>query len=249
MKWNRPPATVLLSPDEVHVWRAALDLPGPALQRLRQTLSPEELERAARYHFNRDRRRFVVRWAALRDIIGRYLDMAPRQLQFVLGQHGKPSIAPGLNQSDVQFNVAHSGDVALVAITLENEVGVDVERQRENVAHADLAERFFTPAEAAALRELPPAKQDAAFFGLWTCKEAYLKGTGMGLSLGLDSFSVSYSSDGPQVWLNTGDEARPAGQWTLRQLEPGPPYFAALAVNKREWQLKCWQWPGTDQPS
>ena len=243
MKWNRPPAKVILFPSEVHVWRVSLELSEPALQRLRQTFSPEEVDRAARYHFSRDRRRFIVRRTALRDIIGYCLDIAPYQLQFVRGKHGKPSIANEFNQKDVQFNLAHSGNVALVAITLEDEVGIDVERQREDVAHVDLAERYFTPDEAAALRELPAAEQNAAFFWLWTCKEAYLKGTGMGLTQELDSFAVSLSSDEPQVWLNTGDETRAAGNWTLRRLELGPNYCAALAVNKREWRLRCWQWP------
>jgi len=242
-QWNPRPNAVNLISGQVHVWRFCLNPPAPALQQLEKTLSADEVSQAQRYHFDRDRRRFIVRWATLREILGHYLGLMPEQLRFIFGKCGKPTVAPDLSQRKIYFNLAHSDEIALLAVSAKCEVGIDVERIREDIALMDLAQRHFSPAEVSALDRLPPDEQRTAFFRLWTLKEAYLKGIGLGLSSGLDNFSVSFNSEDPQIWLKRGGELRPAGNWTLRHLELGRPFCGALAVNQRAWQLDCFQWP------
>jgi 4'-phosphopantetheinyl transferase len=123
------------------------------------------------------RRRFVAAHAALRLILGAYLDLAPDALAFALGEHGKPSLRQPLDPDGarLEFNLAHSGDLALVAVARDHPVGVDVERWSE-VEHLELAERFFSRTERDALRALASVAEqlDAGFFAAWTRKEAYL---------------------------------------------------------------------------
>jgi 4'-phosphopantetheinyl transferase len=179
----------------------------------------------------------------LRTILGRYLDVAPGTVRFCYGPHGKPAlIAEMAEQTGVRFNVAHSHDLALYAVTRGREVGIDVERIRAEVASTEIAQRFFSPAEVAALCALPDELQTEAFFACWTRKEAYIKATGGGLSHPLDGFDVSLTPGEPVVALRTHADPQEAARWSLRALDPGPGYAAAVAVEATRWNLTCWQW-------
>ncbi|MGH2369197.1 MAG: 4'-phosphopantetheinyl transferase family protein, partial [Chloroflexota bacterium] len=149
---------------------------------------------------------------------------------------------------DVRFNVSHSAELAIVAVARGRDVGVDVERLRGDLEVEQLAARYFSTEEAAAIRAAPPAVRHRRFFACWTRKEAFVKARGQGLSLAFDQFTVSVEPDAPAALLRTRWDAREAGRWALRDLAAGGGYAAAIAVEGGGWQLHCWQWPA-DAPS
>jgi 4'-phosphopantetheinyl transferase len=242
MPWIPPPSRVHLEEGEVHVWRASLDLPQQELERLREALSPEERERAARFRVPQVQARFTAGRAILRDILGRYLGRQPSALSFGYRKQGKPFLLPSPGQEDLRFNLSHSHALALYGITRAREIGVDLEQVRQDREHEKLAKRFFSPEEAAALQALPPEHRVAAFFHCWTRKEAYLKARGEGLAIPLASFEVSLAPGEPAALLSVADDPAETGRWSLEALDPGPGFAAALAVEGEPAELRMWRW-------
>jgi 4'-phosphopantetheinyl transferase len=238
--WRVPPPELRLSSAEVHVWRAALDPAASCVERLQHTLSVDELQRAARFHFPRDRRRFIVARGALRNILGRYTGVPPSELRFRYSAYGKPTLAD--IEDGLRFNISHSHEVALFAVTRGREVGVDLEYLRMDVACEEIAEHFFSARERASLRALPMEVKHQAFFNCWTRKEAYIKAHGEGLSLPLDQFDVSLAPGEPAALLATRHDHRDVWRWSLQALMPGPGYAAAVVVEGQGWHITCWQW-------
>src|SRR5947209_2865259 len=132
--WRPGPGDRSLPGDEVHVWRAALDLPAPAVAGFRSQLAADELERAGRYHFEHDRRHFIAGRGILRTILGTYLDTPPEQFRFRYNPYGKPGLSDHPDQDPIRFNVAHSQGLALYAVTIGRRIGVDVEQIRQDLA-------------------------------------------------------------------------------------------------------------------
>ena len=240
--WFPPPKPLKLGSDEVHVWRALLDQPVSRRQDLEHFLSVDERNRAERFHFQKDRYHYVVAHALLRIILGRYLGLDPEQLRFCYGPYGKPTLAAATGGNEFHFNMSHSHEIVLYAVTRGREIGIDVERINLTSVREQVAERFFSPQEVAALRLLPIDLQPEAFFNCWTRKEAYVKAKGDGLSLALDQFDVSLMPGEPAALLSTKDNPIEASRWSLQELSPGFNYVAALAVEGHDWRLKCWQW-------
>jgi 4'-phosphopantetheinyl transferase len=240
--WRPPSAELTLSSSEVHVWQASLDPAASCVEQLQRTLSAEELHRAARFHFPRDRRRFIVARGVLRDILSRYLSVPPAELGFRYSAYGKPALADMTDEEGLCFNMSHSHEMALFAITRGREVGVDIEYLRTAVACEEIAEHFFSARERATLRALPETRKHQAFFNCWTRKEAYIKAHGEGLSLPLDQFDVSLAPGEPAALLATRGDPREALRWSLQALTPAPGYVAALAVEGQDWYLTCCQW-------
>ena len=224
-----------IASDEVHVWRSSLS----ALPELQAVLSSDELDRAARFHFEKDRRRFIAGRAWLRTVLAHYLGTCSGDIRFDYGPRGKPSIS---GRDDVRFNVSHSGDVVLLAVAKNRELGVDVEFVKGSTAGPEIAERFFSAAEVAELQSLPEEHQQAAFFAGWTRKEAYIKAVGVGLFGALDRFSVSLAPGNVQISLHVHDNERESARWTLRSLDVDEGYAGALAVEGDGWQLRCFDW-------
>jgi len=207
----------------VHVWKIALDQPA---EEFRALLSADESERASRFRVERGADRYTVGRGALRMILAGYTGAPPEALVFQYNGFGKPELAG----SDVCFNLSHSHEIALVAAARGRAVGVDVERIREPVMIERIAERFFAPAEARAIAALPPDRQARAFFNCWTRKEAWIKARGEGLSIPLNSFEVTLAPGEPARLVATRPDEEDAARWTLRELECGPGFAAALAV-------------------
>src|SRR6516165_4573279 len=227
--------------DEVHVWRATLERPSQSAMDLESILSADERERVRRFYFERDRSRWLVGRGCLRMLLGRYLGVPPETLSFDYGPFGKPRLT-GL-KTPLQFNASHSGNILLIAVTLDRAVGVDVERIRSDLSVLEIAERFFSPLERGALAALPDALRTDAFFDCWTRKEAYIKARGVGLSLPLNGFDVAFVPGEPAKLLATRPDAAEACRWQLRELDVADGYKAALAVEGAQWALKCWDWP------
>jgi 4'-phosphopantetheinyl transferase len=213
-----------------------LDDPSVDLERGRDWLSPAEHERAARFIFERDRRRYLAAHIALHDILSRYLPIEPVHLSFDLGPNGKPKLHQAPTPSAIEFNLSHSNEMALLAVTHGHEVGVDVEHVREKFEFQEVAERFFTAKEVTAMRGLPSTLQRQAFFKCWTSKEAFLKAKGTGLSGALDEVQISLGSD-EQVRL-----AANVPDWWLFELDPSGDYEAALVVALAGTLIRCYQW-------
>ena len=239
----------MLGCDEVHVWRAALDQTSSQIQRFLHNLAADEQARAGRFYFERDRERFIVARGVLRAILGGYLNRAPEGLSFCYSSHGKPALTGESGGDEIRFNVAHSQEVALYAVTRGRQLGIDVERIRFDLSVAEIAERFFSPREVATLRALPAELQRQAFFLCWTRKEAYIKARGQGLSLPLDQFDVSLAPGEPAAVLASQQDPSDASRWSLQELTPAAGYVAALAVEGHGWRLTCWQWPDSGQQS
>ena len=236
--WSLPPPGLRLADEEVHIWRVELALASPADVR-HPALDPAEQERAARFHFAEDRARFVCAHVALRDVLGRYLGRSPL---FVTGPRGKPALA-GPGAPALQFNLSHSGALALIAVATRREVGVDVERCRA-IEHRDIARHFFSPAEVAVLVGFPDPEGHQAFYRCWTRKEAYIKARGEGLSLALDSFDVTL---GPwAALLATRPDAGEASRWVMRELavDDGDGYQAAVCHAAPAARILCFDWDG-----
>jgi len=240
--WLPAPADWTLLCDDVHVWRADLDRPESQVRSFQQLLSADEVSRAARFHFQKDRHRFIVGRGLLRMILSRYLDVVPSQVRFDYTAYGKPVLAPMSVQETVSFNVAHSDRLALYAVTRDRAIGVDIEQIRSGIDYEQIAEHFFSPTENVLLRSLPAELRSIAFFTCWTRKEAYIKAHGEGLSLPLDQFDVSFIPGEPARLVHTMGDSSKASRWSLHELHPGSGYVAALAVEGHGWRVTCWQW-------
>lgn len=251
MKFELPEANaevrLTLSSNDVHIWRAALDQPALCVEKLAQTLSEEEHTRAERFHFQRDRRRFIVGRGVLRTTLALYLGTDPSQLKFCHGPYGKPHLAaPTYGAGDaLRFNLAHSHELALYAFTRGREIGVDLEYIRRALDVGQIAARFFSSGENAVLDALPTDQKQEAFFNCWTRKEAYIKAIGDGLAQPLHQFDVSLAPGKPARLLSVKGDPEEASRWSLKALIPAPDYVAALAVEGHGWELQCWQWPLT----
>lgn len=247
--WRLPSDSLALPQNEVHVWRANVDLDPTDLEHLRGVLNSDERARAARFHFPKDQQHFEAARGTLRMILARYLDRAPAQLEFIYGPYGKPELAPGDNADGLRFNVSHSQGLALYAITRYYQIGVDLEGVRANFAWEDIAGRCFAPREVEALRLLPAASRAGAFLNCWTRKEAFVKALGAGLSLPLDQFEVSLAPGEPARLLRTTGDSQEASQWSIRELEPAPGYIAAIAVRAARCEFKLWELSGFRVPT
>jgi 4'-phosphopantetheinyl transferase len=241
--WLRARERYELPPEEVHVWRASLHQSRGHFTELMQILSQEEQARAARFHFEADRKRCILGRGALRSLLGHCLGSAADQLHFEYNEFGKPRLAPGHQPLD--FNLSHSGDWILIALARGRALGVDVERMRQDFASDEIAARFFSANECRVLASVAVEKRCAAFFSCWTRKEAYLKARGDGLSLALDQFDVALLPGEAPRLIETRHDRAEVDRWVLRALNPGSGYKAALAVEGSGWKLECWDWPGT----
>ena len=226
----------------VHVWRIALAVPDAEQAERAAMLAPDERARAARFHFERDRRRWTAARGAVRAVLAGYAGAPAASLIFRVGPHGKPALDGPAARAALDFNVSHSGDLALCAVTRARAVGVDVEAVRPEFATDEVARRFFAPGEVVALEALAPDERVEAFFACWTRKEAYIKARGSGIALGLDRFEVALAPGRPAALLATRDEPAAAARWRLVALAPGEGYVGALATDGPA-HLACWQWP------
>ena len=240
VEWFPAPVGLKLGADDVHVWRASLDCDAPVLSRLETTLSSDETARANRFVYATDRNHFVAARGILRELLGAYLMISPAELKFRYGNHGKPALDANASDSVLQFNLSHSGGLAIYGFSLGRRLGVDVERIRPQLAGEDIARRYFAAREVAELQALPMHQRPEGFFLCWTRKEAYVKAHGAGLSLPLDSFTVSLTP-GRAAQLQADD----SDQWSLRALEPASGFVGAMVAEGRNWRSSSWSWsPG-----
>lgn len=242
--WNSPPLDLTLYLGEIHVWRVSLAQTESCLQSLQQTLSPDERTKADRFRFPKDRSQFIVSRGALRAILSRYLNISSHILRFDYNPYGKPSLIVTQGGNTLRFNLSHSRGMALIAITKNRDIGVDIEGINQDFSCLEIAENFFSPLENSVLRSLPEHLQATAFFTCWTRKEAYIKAIGKGLSIPLNQFDVSLAPGEPAALLNVEENPEEASKWSLIELFPSSDMVAAVAVAGDCWKLHCWEWTG-----
>jgi 4'-phosphopantetheinyl transferase len=239
ISWKARPDRLKMSDSEVHVWRANLNTDSETQEQVAACLSAEERSRAERFVFPRDRHHWAACHGILREILGLYLNEHPRDIEIVREPGGKPRLRqnPSCGEPLIMFNLSHSNDLALVAVTLALEVGIDVENVRPELATAEIAERYFSLEEQAEFRSLPDELRAEAFFHCWTRKEAFVKARGEGLATPLDSFSVSLTPGFPAVLRSTD-----APRWHMFSFYPAPHAVAALVTEGKRPKRQFWEW-------
>lgn len=216
-----------LEKSDVHIWQINLNESQLQLHKAFSVLSEKEKTRAQRFVKEEHRLRFIAAHVGLREILSYYVGVPPQEIDFYQNAHGKPYLR---QDSTIQFNMSDSHELALYAVTLQQEVGVDIEWMRPNVDIKGIARRFFSPAEREALLALPEDRQLEAFYRCWTRKEAYIKVIGQGLSFPLDGFEVGLEPEGMQNLLSVKEDIQAARRWALGSLPAPGGYAAALAV-------------------
>lgn len=224
---------VLLGQGDVRVLVGRLDVDAEAVAALAAWLSADELARARRCHFERDRRRFVVARARLRELLGERLGVAPDAVEFAEGEHGKPELGGRQRGSGWHFNLSRCGDVAVYALCAGRRIGVDVEAVREVRGADQIAMHCFSRRERAVYRTLGPRDKLLGFLNCWTRKEAFVKALGTGMSFPYDRFDVSFAPGEPARLLRVDDRSGEATGWRLESFAPQPGFVAALVGERR----------------
>jgi 4'-phosphopantetheinyl transferase len=240
--WLSPQVHPKLTGEDVHIWRASLNLDLAAFQQLESTLSWDERTRARRFIFERDQHSFTVARGILRHLLGRYLKCLPQTIEFSYGPNGKPELGDR-HESLARFNLSHSHGAAVFAVALDRRIGVDLELVRTESAKEDIAARYFSAQETDELRNLPAEQRAEGFFLCWTRKEAYIKANGAGLQIPLNSFNVSLSPGQPAT-LSVNDDSG----WGIESFdvpvsgEGQNGYVAALVVEGENYHTTFFTW-------
>lgn len=232
---------------QVHVWRFSLVQRDDVIARLFAILSADEIARVARLRFLEHKTKAIVARGVLRAILGEYLAMPASKLSFFYGEAGKPALRfPA--QTTLEFNLSHSHEEGVLAITCSRRLGIDIEYVNEAAERVGLADRFFSPAEARLLKQIDPDRRNIAFYHTWVQKEAYLKALGQGLRIPLNAFSVSVDPDLNTQLIHVSDEIREEqAVWKIHRLDVQHNYIGALVVDGSGLELTYFDWRMTAQ--
>ncbi len=238
---DKMPQGFALSPACLDVWLVPTSISAERLAYFHSLISDEERERIGRLRIPAKRDEAVISRGALRQILGLLLDTDPTMLAFGTGPFGKPYLEQDLN-SRVRFNLSHTAGQVMLAMTLDHEIGADIERIRTDMAHEDLARRFFTTGEYAAIATASAVDRPRAFFRCWCRKEAVLKAMGQGISAGLHSFDVPVDAVAESFHVSRQDFAGET-RWLLHDIDLSDPYVACVAVESCEATVRKWDFP------
>lgn len=231
--------------DEVHVWCASLKQPAHLVQWLYGLLSSAEKTRAGRYHFQHLRQSFVVARGVLRLLLSRYIDLPPHELEITYHKAGKPQLSETHGRT-VFFNLSHSHELALYAISSTHKVGIDLEYIRPVEDLIQIAERNFSAQETAELKSLAPDQTLRGFFHCWTRKEAYIKAIGAGVSFPLHEFDVSLTPGEPAKLIQVAGSTQEAARWSMVDLSRPDGYAAALVAEGNIRNIAYREWDQLD---
>lgn len=236
--WEMLSNVPALPENQVHIWRIPLEQPVERLIGFSRDLSNDELQRADRFHFERDRRRYMVSHSWMRRLLGAYQHQQPSAIQFELAEHGKPHLKADPDGLDLNFNLAHSGEFALLGLCRGVALGVDIEHVHTMQDILQVAARYFSQNERSQLAQVPQDQVESAFFKCWTCKEAFIKNLGDGLYYPLDQFDVNLYPDQPARLLRVASDPPEASHWQLVSFPVSEEYFGALAVRDISLQIR-----------
>ncbi len=239
VSWKPHPGPYIVAPEQVDLWLARLDTFGDVERRYMSLLSLDELERASSFRFDSHRDAFCIGRGLLRLILARYLSVAPQKIYLQYSAYGRPALG-GKEAGVLEFNLAHSGEWVLYAISLPRRIGVDIERVQTRDDLMQLAQSFFASEEIQSLLALPAEQRASAFYACWTRKEAFIKALGKGLSYPLDGFCVSVAPGETARLLAVRDGLEIASNWSLFDIPFGPDYRAALALDGPVRKINYW---------
>ncbi len=206
----------------VDIWQIALDIPSAQIQSLKNTLDSKELERHQHLH-NKHQQSFLVSHIACRHILAQYLNLSAKQIIYKKNKYGKPLLDHG---TPIRFNMSHSHNTAIIAISNNADIGVDVEFIKKKPSWEKIAHRFFHPNEIAYLFDQDTDEQKKSFFQIWTRKEAYIKALGTGFATPFSSFDVIKKD------IILGSANNPdTNIWYQKDLKVIPQYTAAIVQN------------------
>lgn len=235
--WKLPPRQLALKPGEIHLWRLDLDTSLNESPTLIQTLAPEELARANQFVQLQERSRYIISHGVLRTLLAQYIGTAPREVVFRRGPHGKPELGEGA----LSFNMSHSKDLVLYAVTRTGPVGIDVECVLPG-ADVEIT-TAFCPRLAPRLAGLPFAARQRAFYQGWTRMEAYAKGCGAGLAPNLDELDRFLTRETLEL-VARQESSDITGRWCFYDLHPRKGYLGSLAASRDDYRLKHWKVKG-----
>lgn len=241
------PDNIKLKPGDNHIWFAFLNQSMPRISKLLPLLSIEEKRRAEQFVFEKDKYSFIIRRGILRKILSYYLNVDAKKLIFSYHKNGKPWLNYKSNSLEIRFNISYSNNLGAFAFGLSKKIGVDIEFIRPIPNLEQIVNNYFSGREKQDFQDLPENEKMRAFFNCWTRKEAFIKATGEGLSLPLNSFDVSLKPSEPARLLSANMYPRVATNWALKELKPAPGFAGALATEGPIRQLQCWMWPRSSE--
>ena len=232
--------TLFIGDNEVHIYFASVNLSKPYIDTLRKNLIDEESQKAIKFVFEKDRVRYTIARGILREILGSYLSVEPKEVNFSVNKYGKLSIDRKYHQTNLNFNLSHSGDMIVYGVIKDKKIGVDVENIRSTDSCEDIINRFCSGHEICEFNMLPAHIKQRAFFNCWTRKEAYIKALGLGLYYPLEHFSVSLTP-GKDAEL-TYDKNYDISDWSLKEIISNDQYVGAVAVEGKDLDFNIFQW-------
>jgi len=235
----------LIDENAIHIWLIDVAQQQPHLDDLFQALSTEEQTSANRFKFSQDAHSFIASHAILRLLLSRYLAIQPQHISFQQNQYGKPFLT---QKTEIEFNLSHTKNYALIAINKNEPVGIDIEYTKRNkMGYLDLAKRFFSAYEHTTLQSLPKAQQTLGFYHAWTRKEAFIKAIGQGIAFNLNQFDVTLAPQTPTQLLAIQGSTEKAQHWQLESFYPVEDYCGAIAWKGKPKTLKFYQWYDTSR--
>jgi 4'-phosphopantetheinyl transferase len=247
-KWHAACDSNSLSYDEVHVWRLIIDSTASVSDVSSSILSVDERARTDSFLLQTDKLHFAATRVMLRRILSLYLGVLPEKITFHYGSHGKPCLSSDDHPEDLRFNVSHTQGLSLIAVSRKRDIGIDVERNREETPYEVIARGFLSKNELKIFHKLTPVNRMSAFFTAWTQKEALVKALGKGLSISLDRIELLFDSPAFQTTINLDGQRIDSKTWWLTTLHPAANYSACLAiqgppclVRLYDYSMECFQ--------
>ncbi|MEN6375768.1 MAG: 4'-phosphopantetheinyl transferase superfamily protein [Smithella sp.] len=240
--WKAPPPRFLLPKKNVHIWRAVLDLPGQNVAALKRSLSEDEMIKADRFRFERDRNRFISTRGILRLILAGYLCVEPGYIRFCYEKDGKPRLQNLSGRANITFNLSHSEGLALYVFSRGIEAGIDLERIRHFPEMEEIVEQFFSEKERAVFGALPVCEKKEKFFQWWTRKEALMKAMGKGLSYPLGRIDFLPTNGKLFESFKMSKSEKEQTKWLLWDLIPAEEFAGAVVMEEGKWNVQYWQW-------
>lgn len=242
VRWPVPAVFPDLGVGAGHVWAVPINVQKRLRDRYLELLSADEHDRWQGYQIHERRNAFAVCRGVLRTLLGAYLRVDPAELRFCYGARGKPHLRDATGRDLLQFNLSHSGALALIAVSWNCRLGVDLERLRADFPMARVSKRIFSLAENAILQQLPLNRRIAAFFECWTRREAYLKAIGQGFAVPPGLVDVPIMPTDGAVFIAPRHGSKQLRRWRLHALSPARGYVAALVAERRISNYDGWHW-------
>lgn len=229
-----------LSNSEVHLLNVSIDTISSEIQSFIDVLSEDEVRRAAVYSLEKDRVQFIIGRGLLRIILGFYVDANPKELRFQYNEYGKPQLSEALLYNYISFNVSHSDNEIIYAISQGRKLGVDIERICLDLEFNEVLKRFFSPKEQWIIKNSPSEKQVNTFYMIWTRKEAYCKAIGTGIVSHFERIDVTAGTGEANRYKVSGENIEEK-YWVISDISIDENYTAAVAVHGNNYRLRCWK--------